>query len=54
MNMLNELYILTECHIDTLLVETVSPPKKGYNHKHNCLKVLGAMKTKLQNTYSQH
>ena len=46
---MNELHILTECYIDTLLVEVVSPPQKGYNHKHNCTKVLTTMKTKLQN-----
>jgi len=49
---MNDLYILTECHIDTLIAEIVSPPKKGYNHKHNCTKVLVAMKTKLQNSAS--
>jgi hypothetical protein len=46
---MNEFHILTECYIDTLLIEVVSPPQKGYNHKHNCTKVLETMKTKLQN-----
>ena len=44
-----DLRILTECYIDTLLVESIVPPQKGYNHQHNCHKVLDTMQTKLQN-----
>ena len=35
--------------MDTLLVEVISPPKKGYNHQHCCTKVLGTMKEKFLN-----
>jgi hypothetical protein len=43
---MNSWHILTECYVDTLLAEIVSPPKKGYNHQHCCTKVLGTMKEK--------
>jgi hypothetical protein len=46
---MNNWHILTECFVDTLLAEIVSPPKKGYNHQHCCTKVLGTMKEKFQN-----
>jgi len=46
---MNNWYILTECYVDTLLVEIVSPPKKAYNHQHCCTKVLGTMKGKFSN-----
>ena len=36
--------IMPECFADTLLIETLVPPKTGYNHKHSCLKVEAAMK----------
>ncbi len=45
---MNDLHILTECYIDTLLAKVLSPPKKDYNHQHNCTKVLGAMKNSFQ------
>ena len=46
---MNNWHILTECYVDTLLAEIVSPPKKGYNHQHCCTKVLGTMKEKFLN-----
>jgi hypothetical protein len=46
---MTDLHILTECYIDTLLAEVLSPPKKGYNHQHSCTKVLKTMKEKLSN-----
>ena len=46
---MNNWQILTECYVDTLLAEIVSPPKKGYNHQHCCTKVLGTMKEKFLN-----
>jgi hypothetical protein len=46
---MNNWHILTECYIDTLLAEVVSPPQKGYNHQHCCTKVLGTMKKKFPN-----
>jgi len=45
---MNNWHILTECYIDTLLAEVVSPPK-NYNHKHSCTKVLITMKSRLLN-----
>jgi hypothetical protein len=41
---MNNWHILTECYVDTLLAEVVSPPKKKYNHQHCCTKVLRTMK----------
>ncbi len=37
--------IMPECYADTLLIETLVPPKSGYNHKHSCFKVESAMKS---------
>ena len=45
---MNNWHILTECYVDTLLVEELSHSQKGYNHQHSCTKVLNTMKTKLQ------
>ena len=36
--------IIPECYADTLLIETLLPTKKGYNHQHNCFKVEATMK----------
>lgn len=36
--------IIPECYADTLLIETLVPPNKGYNHQHNCFKVEATMK----------
>ena len=46
---MNNWHILTECYIDTLLAEVLSPPKKGYNHQYSCTKVLATMKKNFQN-----
>ena len=46
---MNNWHILTECYVDTLLAEIVSPPKKGYNHQHCCTKVLRTMEEKFLN-----
>jgi len=40
---MNNWYILTECYVDTLLVEVISPQKKGYNHQKGCNNVLKQM-----------
>jgi hypothetical protein len=39
-----ELHILTECYIDTLLVKTLAPPTKRYNHQKSCSNVLKTMR----------
>jgi len=44
--------IITECYADTLLAETVAPPKKGYNHQHACSNVLKTMRTSLINQFA--
>jgi len=31
--------IIPECYADTLLVEILVPPNRGYNHQHSCTKV---------------
>ncbi|MBS1512752.1 MAG: hypothetical protein JST86_18050 [Bacteroidetes bacterium] len=36
--------IIPECYADTLLIETLVPTNKGYNHQHSCFKVETAMK----------
>jgi hypothetical protein len=36
--------IIPECYADTLLIETLVPTNKGYNHQHNCFKVEATMK----------
>jgi DNA-directed RNA polymerase subunit F len=36
--------IIPECYADTLLVETLAPSNRGYNHQYNCFKVEGALK----------
>ena len=36
--------IIPECYADTLLIETLVPTEKGYNHQHNCFKVEATMK----------
>ena len=36
--------IIPECYADTLLIETLVPTTKGYNHQHNCFKVEATMK----------
>ncbi|MCL2097141.1 MAG: hypothetical protein FWH23_00075 [Bacteroidales bacterium] len=38
--------------MDTLLMETIVPPVKGYNHQHSCNKVLSTMKNKLNNEFA--
>ncbi len=32
-------HIIPECYIDTILIETLIPPKKTYNHQKGCNKV---------------
>jgi len=44
-----ELYILTECYVDTLIVKTISPPKKRYNHQKSCNNVLKTMREEFEN-----
>ena len=41
-----DLSIIPECYVDTNLVETLVPPKKGYNHQKGCGTVTSVMKSK--------
>lgn len=41
-------HIIPECYIDTNLVETLVPTKKGYNHQTGCNKVVGLMQNMKQ------
>jgi len=45
--MINDLNILTECYIDTNLLETLVPPVRGYNHQKGCNTVANVMKKQL-------
>jgi hypothetical protein len=36
--------VIPECFADTLLIETLVPTKKGYNHQRSCFKVEAIMK----------
>ena len=48
-----ELHILTECHIDLLLVETILPPKNKYNKQKNCVEVFNVFENKKRNLYNK-
>jgi hypothetical protein len=47
-----EANIITECFVDTLLMETIDPPAKGYNHQKCCTKVLSTMENKLADEFA--
>lgn len=42
-----ELYIISECYVDTNLLETLVPTSKGYNHQKGCNNVVKTMQAKL-------
>ena len=42
-----DLVVIPECYIDTNLIETIAPPRKGYNHQKGCGTVTRLMQTKL-------
>jgi len=47
-----ELHILTECHIDLLLVETISPPKTRYNKQKNCIEIFKMLENEKRQFYN--
>jgi hypothetical protein len=47
-----DLLIIPECFVDTNLVETISPPVKGFNHQKGCGNVAKLMQTKLNNSFA--
>lgn len=49
---MNELAIITECYVDTNLIETIVPPQKGYNHQMNCVKVGSVMQKNFSDRFA--
>lgn len=47
-----ELYIISECYVDTNLLETLVPTSKGYNHQKGCNNVVKTMQMKLTNDFA--
>jgi len=47
-----DLSIYTECNVDTNLVETLVPPKSGYNHQYGCNNVARAMKVRMADKFA--
>ena len=47
-----DLSIISECYIDTNLIETIIPPKKGYNHQKGAGTVLRLMQGKLNDKFA--
>ena len=39
-----EEHIITECFVDTLIVKTLMPPARRYNHQKSCNNVLKTMR----------
>ena len=44
--------ILTECYVDSNLIETLIPTKIGYNKQHGCSRVAGVMKKQLKDKFA--
>jgi hypothetical protein len=51
-NPMPELYIISECYIDTTLLETLVPPADGYNHQKGCNNVANVMKNKFTDSFA--
>jgi hypothetical protein len=47
-----DLSIIPECFVDTNLIETISPPKKGYNHQKGCGNVAKTMQNKFKDSFA--
>lgn len=47
-----ELYIISECYVDTNLLETLVPTAKGYNHQKGCNNVVKVMKEKFADEFA--
>ncbi len=47
-----DLSIISECYIDTNLIETIIPPKKGYNHQKGAGTVTRLMQGKLNDKFA--
>ena len=49
---MNDNCIITECYIDTNLIETLVPPSRGYNHQKGCPAVAKKMKEKFTDSFA--
>lgn len=47
-----DLSVIPECYIDTNLVESLVPPKKGYNHQKGCGTVAKVMREHFGDTFA--
>jgi hypothetical protein len=47
-----DLSIIPECFVDTNLIETISPPQKGYNHQKGCGNVAKTMQNKFKDSFA--
>lgn len=47
-----DLSIIPECYVDTNLIETLVPTKKGYNHQKGCGTVTSLMKGKFRDGFA--
>jgi hypothetical protein len=47
-----DLSIIPECFVDTNLIETISPPQKGYNHQKGCGNVARIMQNKFKDSFA--
>lgn len=47
-----DLSIIPECFVDTNLIETINPPKKGYNHQKGCGNVAKTMQNKFKDSFA--
>ncbi len=44
--------IIPECFVDTNLIETISPPQRGYNHQKGCGNVARTMQNKFRDSFA--
>lgn len=47
-----DLSVIPECYIDTSLIESLVPPKRGYNHQKGCGTVTKVMKEHFADTFA--
>lgn len=44
--------VISECFVDTNLIETLVPPRKGYNHQYGCSRVVKNMKERFAHRFA--
>ncbi len=47
-----DLSIISECFVDTNLIETINPPVRGYNHQKGCGNVAKTMQNKFKDSFA--